>query len=265
MAYYCIDPPPIGLGENYVHDWDTCGVNHKYFDAAIGFAECGYDVDGDGINEPPDNCPSVYNPTQSNVDGDGSGDACDTDIDGDGILNGSDVDADGDKVRSTDETNCGSDPNDGSRRPERVDGAFLGTDDDGDVAVDEALPPGAGNYDCDGDGYKGSAETSIFSGGGNGDRDPCGTNGWPSDLSPGGIQPNTFNIQDLGTFLVPVRRIGTSVGDPGYNARWDVVPGSVIGEHIAVTDIAATVTGLSGFPPMFNGLRAYTKTCPWAP
>jgi hypothetical protein len=131
--------------------------------------------------------------------------------------------------------------------------------------VNETLPPGAEAYDCDGDGYTGSAETSIFSGGGNGDQDPCGTNGWPSDLVPGGIQANTLNIADLGSFVTPVRHIGTSVGDPGFNARWDLVPGAAIGEHIAVTDIAATVVGTSGFPAMLGGLRAYGKTCPWAP
>ena len=266
MAYYCIDPPPIGLNENYVHDWDTCGVNHKYFDPVIGYAECGYDVDGDGVDEPPDNCPSLYNPTQSNVDADGSGDACDADIDGDGIMNGSDAEADGDRVRNTDEATCGSDPNDSNRRPERVDGVFAGVSDDGDAQVDEGLPPGAANYDCDGDGYSGLVEASVFSDGGNADRDPCGNNGWPSDLVPGGLQPNKLNIEDLGSFVVPVRRLGTSVGDSAYNARWDLAPGSAIGEDISLTDIGATILGASGYPPMFGGVtRAFGKACPWAP
>jgi hypothetical protein len=35
----------------------------------------------------PDNCPSVDNPDQSDIDSDGSGDACDPDIDGDGFEN----------------------------------------------------------------------------------------------------------------------------------------------------------------------------------
>ena len=184
MSYNCIDPPNVqtfpgqfGFGESYVHDWDTCGVNHKYYDPAIGFAECHYDEDNDGVNEPPDNCPGLANPTQSNFDADAFGDACDTDIDGDGILNGSDAEADGDKVTNVDETNCGSDPNDSRRRPERVDGVFAGVSDDGDAQVDEALPPGATNSDCDGDGFKGSVEASVFPGGGNGDRDSCGVTG----------------------------------------------------------------------------------------
>jgi PKD repeat protein len=35
------------------------------------------DQGGDGVGEPCDNCPDVYNPTQEDGDGDGIGDACD--------------------------------------------------------------------------------------------------------------------------------------------------------------------------------------------
>ena len=35
------------------------------------------DEDEDGYDDPEDNCPDVYNPDQSDIDGDSSGDACD--------------------------------------------------------------------------------------------------------------------------------------------------------------------------------------------
>ncbi len=45
----------------------------------------GGDADGDGVCQDADNCPDVANPDQADLDGDGSGDACDPDDDGDGI------------------------------------------------------------------------------------------------------------------------------------------------------------------------------------
>ncbi|HSI05448.1 MAG TPA: thrombospondin type 3 repeat-containing protein, partial [Myxococcota bacterium] len=45
------------------------------------------DSDGDRVCDGSDTCPNRDNPTQDDCDGDGLGDACDTDIDGDGIAN----------------------------------------------------------------------------------------------------------------------------------------------------------------------------------
>ncbi|GAB1308423.1 zinc-dependent metalloprotease family protein [Urechidicola sp. KH5] len=51
---------------------------------------CDDDDDNDGILDTVDNCPTSPNTDQSDIDGDGIGDTCDDDIDGDSILNGDD-------------------------------------------------------------------------------------------------------------------------------------------------------------------------------
>jgi hypothetical protein len=268
-----------------------------------GFIEDGAfsinDTDGDGYFDAIDNCPMLANADQANLDSDALGDACDPDADGDAVAgvaegqcgdaldndgnglindgcpqvgaiaesgpqcsNAIDDDGDGwinDGCPGANEVNaCGSRVLDAGSRPERTD---TPGDDDGDTLVNEALPAGAAAYDCDGDGYKGTAETNVTTS----DQDPCGGSGWPSDLYAAGFQPNTLNIQDLGSFVTPVRHLGTSPGDTGFNMRWDLVPGSTVGKHINIQDIAATVAGASGFPPMFGGLRAYGKACPYSP
>ncbi len=48
------------------------------------------DTDGDGLLDTQDNCPSLANRDQSDLDEDGLGDACDTDWDGDHVLNAED-------------------------------------------------------------------------------------------------------------------------------------------------------------------------------
>ena len=47
------------------------------------------DVDKDGIEDTVDNCPTIFNPTQSDIDKDGLGDACD-DSDSDGVFDNKD-------------------------------------------------------------------------------------------------------------------------------------------------------------------------------
>ena len=116
--------------------------------------------------------------------------------------------------------------------------------------------------DNDGDGYINGTENHV----GTGEGDPCGNTGWPSDLVPGGLTPNALTIEDMGSFVAPVRRLGKSPGDTGFSLRWDLVPGTSIGgAHINVQDVAAPFMGATGDPPMFDGQRAFNHTCPFPP
>ena len=49
------------------------------------------DKDGDTVDDEYDNCPTISNEDQADMDGDGAGDACDEDLDGDGTNNTDDA------------------------------------------------------------------------------------------------------------------------------------------------------------------------------
>lgn len=276
-------------GDGVLDVFDLCpGTGVAQPVDANGCSDQQVDPDGDGICDPgapssgpsactgSDNCPSAANNGQADADSDGFGDACDNcvssanadqdDFDIDTIGDACDTgDSDLDGTTDAVEYHCGSVVGDIAAVPERVDGVFSGVSDDGDVAVDEALPAGAEAFDCDGDGFIGTAEAHIFSGIGGLDQDPCGLGEWAVDFD-GGTPPNSLNkvnIRDLQTFILPVRRIGTSPGDGGFDIRWDLNPGpGVFGTDINVADLQAMVFS---FPPMFGGAtRSFNgPVCPW--
>ncbi len=137
-----------GLVTNVIdfHDWDGDG----YLDLLRGFLSAyiinpvtyfhgmGPDLDGDGLSDSVDNCPSDYNPAdlkldrdnpvQIDTDGDGSGDACDDDDDGDGGPDGVD--------------NCPWTPN-----PGQADADADGRGDPCDPKDDRPDYPGVGSYE----------------------------------------------------------------------------------------------------------------------
>jgi len=172
-------------------------------------------------------------------------------------------DADGDYIPNTSELSCGSNAFTAASRPERLDGPFTGIDDDGEALVDEPLPGSATDFDCDGDGYKGSAEDHVFGGAGGRDQDACGNDGWPADLSGGGSL-NKITLTDLTSFLAPVpKKLNTNPGDAGYDVRWDLVPGAPAGKQINLVDMTSTLTVR---PAMLGGVKAFSgPVCPWPP
>jgi hypothetical protein len=206
------------------------------------------DSDGDGWANPCDNCPLRANADQALPSW---------------SIPANDPDCDG--LSGATEAYCGANPESMNSIPERIDGAFAPTDDDGDTLIGEVLPPGAAALDCDGDGYSGAPESGaplcgnranddgVISAGSDDsvvddgcpggppqvgayseaqfnitltDQDPCGMNGWPSDFLAGGIFGSTNRVLiDDLNSFLSPRRLDTNPGDQNFNTRWDLVPG----------------------------------------
>jgi uncharacterized protein (TIGR02145 family) len=124
------------------------------------------DSDGDGVPDDIDNCPTVPNPLQEDLDSDALGDACDPDIDGDGLSNleeaaiGSNpasLDSDGDGVGDYAEVFAegGSVSNPADTDSDEIPN-ILDTDDEGDgiptIAEDTNADGNPANDDTDSDG-----------------------------------------------------------------------------------------------------------------
>jgi len=117
--------------------------------------------------------------------------------------------------------------------------------------------------DADGDGYRDLDEAQVI---GVGAGDPCGANGWPSELLSTPPSTNKLDVQDIISFVAPLRRLDTKPGDAGFRQRWDLSPGAgTFASILNIQDATALLNGPSGLPPMFSGSRAFGKVCPFPP
>ena len=175
------------------------------------------------------------------------------DTDGDGVADTVDANDDNDMLGDAAETACGSDSLSAASRPERIDGLFAGADEDGDTAIDEALPGG-----CRGRTIATATVTKarwrrMSSARELQTRTPAGRTHGRRTSSAGAFSANKVNVQDLATFLGPIRYLNTDVGTHPGDQRWDVVPGAVIGADINIQDLAQITTVA---PPML-GVRGF--------
>jgi subtilisin-like proprotein convertase family protein len=168
--------------------------------------ESDQDGDGDGVSDTVDNCPSDYNPDQTNTDGDSQGDACDGDDDNDTVPDGEDADPlDEFACQDLDVDTC-----DDCSVLGQPDVSQDGTDTDSDGACD------AGDPDDDNDSFDDDVEDYV----GTDPLDDCpdgpSDDAWPLDNNMSG------DLSITGDVFYYRGHIGATPGDPAWRQRLDL-------------------------------------------
>jgi hypothetical protein len=247
-------------------DGDASGDACDTDDDNDGVADGSLDPDDGGlIGIGPDNCPLTVNPSQANFDGDSLGDACDPDDDNDGVLDASDlcpstaagaaVDANGCSQAQLDSDGDGF-PNASDNCPSVANPSQTDTD----LAYGDTQGGDACDPEDDGDGFDDAVEAWV----GTNPLDNCGNHtapapiysqAWAGDVNSGTGSTDKITLLDLTSYLAPVRRFGTNVGDVPLNQRWDIKPGAgLFSTDINLQDLTTLIT-LS--PLMLGNVRAF--------
>jgi hypothetical protein len=146
----------VGPCEAWAVGWGYAPGNEVTVTMRLRSTGGGDDPDGDGVLNESDNCPTDYNPNQSDCDGDGAGDVCE-------LVSGTDSDCNGNSIPDSCESFADCDGN-GVPDECQVDCNQNGFPDVCDIAV------GRSN-DCEGDGVPDECQTF----------DDCNTNGINDD------------------------------------------------------------------------------------
>jgi len=180
----------------------ACLSGSESFVISAGLWSCVRDDDGDAVIGDADNCPGFHNPGQSDQDGDGTGDVCDTctDSDGDGFGDP------GFPLNECPPDNCPQAPNPFQEDLD-MDGMGDACDDDGD---------GDGVAD-DGDGSGDAGDSPCTGGETVGCDDNC-----PSVVNPDQLDGNADGV-GIACQTSCVLRIG-----PGSGADFDTIPDALL-------------------------------------
>jgi hypothetical protein len=212
------------------------------------------DMDDDGILDGEDNCPSVPNPDQANMDGDKQGDLCDPDKDGDFLVDGED--------------NC---PDVGNAMQSDIDGDGVGDpcdgDADGDGLANESdncpLHPNPSQGDSDGDGTGDPCDPDDDNDGvpDISDEAPLDSD-WPGLAIGGAIYAHTSSsLYKFDPALAAVETVGVFSFPNGGQSMTDIAidyEGRIYGVSFSNLYRCSAVTAecihLGSLPSSFNGM-----------
>ncbi len=203
------------------------------------------DGDGDGIPDDYDNCPSTVNADQRDTDGDGSGDACDSDDDNDGVPDGSD--------------NCQYSPN---PAPTDTDSDGIGDACEGDVDGD-GIPDDSFGVVCSGGAKSGCDDNCVnVPNAGQEDMDNSGV-GDVCEPNPDSV-PDAFAFTDVGQELRSASVTSNAITVAGINVTANVTTssgtlvingsdtGSSSGQVVLNDTVAVKVTSSASYNTMVD-------------